>query len=137
MIEGINHITFAVSDLERSFTFYHRILGLKPVLKWKSGAYFLAGKTWLALHLDERVAGLCREDYSHIAFSCAKKEFDELKARILSSGTPEWAKNISEGESLYFCDPDGHQLEIHVGDLASRLRSIKASPLEQMEVFPE
>jgi catechol 2,3-dioxygenase-like lactoylglutathione lyase family enzyme len=44
LVTGINHITLAVSDLNRSFHFYANVVGLKPVAKWERGAYFLAGK---------------------------------------------------------------------------------------------
>ena len=37
----INHITLAVSDVERSFRFYRDLLGLTPVMKGKAGAYLL------------------------------------------------------------------------------------------------
>jgi hypothetical protein len=50
MIKGLNHITFAVKNLEKSFEFYKDILGLTPVAKWKNGAYFTAGGTWIALN---------------------------------------------------------------------------------------
>lgn len=38
MITGINHLTLAVRDLERSFDFYTRVMGLQPVVKWSQGA---------------------------------------------------------------------------------------------------
>ena len=37
MITGINHVTLAVSDLERSFSFYTAVIGLRPVAKWARG----------------------------------------------------------------------------------------------------
>ncbi len=43
--------------------------------------------------------------------------------------------NSSEGDSLYILDPDGHKLELHVGDLESRLASMKAEPFDDMKLF--
>lgn len=136
MIKSINHFTFAVSDLEKSFRFYLDLLGLKPVAKWKNGAYFLAGDTWLALNLDEKVTSSARNDYSHIAFTCRADEFVALKNRLLDYGCREWSVNQSEGDSFYFTDPDGHKLEIHVGDLNTRLKEMRDHPRADFEFFP-
>ncbi len=35
MILGLNHITLSVSDLEKSFNFYTKILGCQPIARWK------------------------------------------------------------------------------------------------------
>ena len=43
MIRGVNHITFSVRDLEVSFRFYTKVLGLRPVARWYKGAYLEAG----------------------------------------------------------------------------------------------
>lgn len=125
MIRSINHITLAVSDIEKSINFYRDILGLALVVKWKNGAYLNAGKTWFALNRDLAVLKSKRIDYSHIAFTCSCAEFRTLKAEILKFGTTEWSKNESEGDSFYFTDPDGHHLEIHVGNLESRLMDMR------------
>ncbi len=122
MISGINHITFAVSDLDRSLDFYCDVLGCEQVHSWESGAYLRAGTFWLCLSLDPSVTG--NSDYTHIAFDVPPEEFEKLSTRILKSGVQPWKENRSEGQSLYFCCPDGHRLEIHVGDLNSRLRAI-------------
>ncbi len=123
MISGINHITLAVSDLERSLVFYRDLLGCKQVHVWDSGAYLEAGNIWLCLSPDTSVQP--SKDYSHIAFDIETEKFESLSKKIIASGTNIWKENRSEGESLYFCDPDGQHLEIHVGDLASRLKAMK------------
>ena len=48
MINGVNHITFAVKDLKESIKFYKDLLGLKLVAHWDKGAYLLAGNMWIA-----------------------------------------------------------------------------------------
>lgn len=40
MITGINHITLAIKDLNKSFAFYANVLGFKPLVRWDKGAYF-------------------------------------------------------------------------------------------------
>ena len=135
MIENINHITLAVEDIERSFTFYRDVLGLRPIVKWKNGAYLNAGETWLALNHDSKVLKAVRNDYSHIAFTCSQTDFDTLKKKILDFGSVEWSENTSEGDSFYFTDPDGHRLEIHVGDMHSRLANMHKNPRDDIEYY--
>ena len=96
MIKGINHITLAVKDVEKSFEFYKDILGLKPVVKWKNGAYLTSADTWLALNQDSKVSEAKRPDYSHIAFSCNNSDFQALKSKLLDLGCVEWSENKSE-----------------------------------------
>lgn len=135
MATGINHLTFAVADLDRSFDFYVRVLGCDPVARWSTGAYLTAGGTWLALVVDDGVKAMQRPDYSHVAFSCHDQDFDRLVASLRREGCKTWSENRSEGDSFYFCDPDGHKLEIHVGDLRTRLAAMRREPWDQIEFF--
>ena len=135
MIRGINHITLAVKDVDLSFQFYTKILGMKPVAKWDKGAYLEAGGIWIALNLDSEVANAERTDYSHIAFTCNISDYPSLRARLLEYGCAEWSRNRSEGDSFYFLDPNGHKLEIHVGDLESRLKNMHENPRTQFEYY--
>ncbi len=119
MIRGINHITLATSDLDRSLAFYRDALGLSVDKTWDAGAYLSAGDMWLCLSPDP--ATTARADYTHIAFDVSADDFPNMSHRIKATGAQIWKSNRSEGASLYFCDPDGHRLELHVGTLASRL----------------
>jgi catechol 2,3-dioxygenase-like lactoylglutathione lyase family enzyme len=127
MLQGINHITIAVSDLARSIHFYQKQLGMTLNVKWPSGAYLSVGGQWICLSLDE----VCpSKDYSHIAFDIAKEDFQCFCDRLMTKNIELWKQNKSEGNSLYLLDPDGHKLEIHVGDLASRLLAMKVARKE-------
>jgi catechol 2,3-dioxygenase-like lactoylglutathione lyase family enzyme len=134
MITGINHVTLSVSDLDRSFQFYTHILGCKPVARWQRGAYLLAGDLWLCLSLDEQTRTSVLPEYSHIALNVAEQKFEQFASKIRDAATV-WQQNSSEGRSLYFLDPDGHKLEIHVGDLKTRIEAVKTQPYEGMEFF--
>ena len=125
MITGLNHLTLAVADVERSFEFYATLLGCRPEARWDRGAYLSAGGLWLCLSLDAvRPAG----DYTHVAFGVSPGTFDEAVARLVAAGVVSWKDNASEGASFYFLDPDGHKLELHDGDLASRLAAVDRVP---------
>ena len=114
MIAGMNHITLAVQDIDKSFMFYRDVVGLKPLVKWDKGAYFLVGDFWFCLNVDDkRQANLC---YTHYAFTVPREQFNKMSQIIIRSGAEIFKDNTSPGESLYFLDPDGHKLEIHVSN---------------------
>lgn len=125
MINGLSHITIAVSDIEKSLSFYTDVLGFDGRVIWESGAYLSNNQVWLCLSLDSPSPS---RDYSHIAWSVEQSDFATLSQKIVLSGAIEWKLNKSEGDSLYFLDPDGHKLEIHVGNLKQRLASLKEKP---------
>ncbi|MCW8092906.1 fosfomycin resistance glutathione transferase [Alteromonas sp. ASW11-130] len=125
MITGLNHITIAVSDVKRSVEFYTAVLGFNGHAMWEQGAYLSCDNVWLCLSRDLPEPA---RDYTHIAWSVSQVDFLKLSQKIISSRATLWKVNKSEGESLYFLDPDGHKLEIHVGDLKQRLASLKDKP---------
>ena len=134
MITSMNHLTLAVTPMERAFIFYKTIMGFTPLCKSDGSAYFLAGSpqdpgcVWVCLDLDrnhQRAPSPCS---THFSFSVSQENFDPMSARILASGAHLYRPNTSPGASLYFLNPDDHKLEIHVGDWASRLAFKKENP---------
>ena len=136
MVGGLNHLTLAVRDLAPSFAFYTKVVGFRPLARWCGGAYLLAGEsTWVCLSVDENTRPEPRIDYTHVAFTVDKNHLPAIRQRIMESGAQEWKPNRSEGESIYFLDPDGHKLEVHVGDWRSRLQACRDNPYQGMEFF--
>jgi catechol 2,3-dioxygenase-like lactoylglutathione lyase family enzyme len=119
-VSGLSHITLAVADLDRSIAFYRDLLGCRLRAFWPDGAYLEAGPFWLCLSQDEAARARPHPDYTHLAFSVAPGDFVALSAKVRTAASI-WKDNRSEGDSLYFLDPDGHKLELHVGSLQSRL----------------
>jgi glutathione S-transferase fosA5 len=136
MVGSLNHVTLSVAELERSFDFYSQVLGFRPLARWDRGAYLLAGEqTWVCLTVDHRTRAAPLTEYSHLAFSVTPAGFADTVARIGESGAAVWQDNSSEGDSHYFLDPDGHKLELHVGDWQSRLQACRQGPYDGMVFF--
>ena len=118
-VRGLNHLTIAVSDLDRSLAFYIDLLGLRLRARWEVGAYLDAGDLWLCLTVDPRTTAAV--DYTHFALDVASADFTALAIKARQARVREWQPNKSEGQSLCVLDPDGRRLELHVGTLQSRL----------------
>lgn len=126
-VSGLNHLTLAVTDLARSIAFYRDVLGCELRAQWAEGAYLEAGPLWLCLSLDALAASVVRADYTHYAFDVPEEGFEHLSTRVRQHAAL-WKDNESEGRSLYFLDPDGHRLELHIGSLAFRLAYYRENP---------
>lgn len=135
MLTGLNHLTLAVQDLSRSVNFYQQALGFKLRARWKGGAYLELGDLWLCLSLDESTPSEPAPHDTHYAFSVAQHDFSDAVARLQAQGVRSRKENRSEGDSFYFLDPDGHKLELHVGDLSSRLAQCRRQPYQDMTFF--
>ncbi len=120
-VRKINHVTFAVKDLETALYFYLNGLGLTLRKKWDRGAYLTTGTDWICLSVDYEARDIPHPDYTHVAFDVFADDFDDVKNQCLALGARQWKENTSEGQSFYFLDPDAHKLEIHVGTLDTRL----------------
>ena len=133
MLTGLNHLTLAVSDLPRSLAFYRDVLNLRVEATWDAGAYLSLPGLWL----DAQRGGEPSVDYTHYAFSLAEANFALFVQTLKAANVREWRDNRSEGASFYFLDPDGHKLEAHVGDLASRLAACRLKPYSGMRFYDE
>ena len=137
MLKGLNHLTISVSDLNKSLDFYNGILEMELKAKWDEGAYLESGNLWLCLSV-QTAQGLEKSavrNYTHYAFTIEETDFECFKEKVLKSRTKIWKENKSQGKSIYFLDPDGHQLEAHVGNLKNRLESCKENPYRGMEFY--
>ncbi|EPK5790108.1 fosfomycin resistance glutathione transferase [Pseudomonas aeruginosa] len=135
MLTGLNHLTLAVKDINPSIEFYSSRLGFKLHASWNAGAYLSLGELWLCLSVDESRGDGASQDYTHYAFTTDSTSFAKVVSELRNAGVREWKRNTSEGDSFYFLDPDGHQLELHVGSLASRLEQCRLKPYKNMLFF--
>ena len=92
MLNGLNHITIAVSDVSRSFDFYVNTLGFIPKARWSSGAYLCPGNLWLCLSADSVAS---QDDYTHYAFSIRTAWFSNQHAVMVVFILPVSSVNCS------------------------------------------
>jgi len=128
MSDGLSHITFVVSDLDRMQRIVEEVL--EGVCVYASGAdqfslaeerFFLVGDVWIALMQG---TPLPERGYNHVAFKIDETEFETRQARIAALGLelrPPRPRVPGEGRSIYFWGPDNHLFELHTGTLEARL----------------
>jgi fosfomycin resistance protein FosX len=128
MIEGLSHITFVVSDLDRMEMLLTTVLDARKV--YDSGQktfslskerFFDIGGLWIAIMEGEP---LLARTYNHIAFKISPDEYEDRLKRIMSLGLEvlEGRPRVEgEGHSIYFYDYDNHLIELHSGMLEQRL----------------
>ena len=126
-------ITLGVTDLERSYQFYHRGLGFPTTRKPDSGIiFFQTSGVCLALYPIDKLAEDVSPDHSSdrgdfpgitLAHNTKRKEeVDQILSQAEQCGgkIEKHAQDTSwGGYSGYFSDPDGYLWEVAYADLWS------------------
>ena len=114
----LNHTIVHSRDPRAAADWFAAVFGLpKP----KPFGPFLDVEVGNEVTLAFLSAGEMEIQIQHYAFLVSEPEFDEILARITQRGLPYWAdpgrqrpgiNRNDGGRGLYWCDPDGHVLEI-------------------------
>jgi catechol 2,3-dioxygenase-like lactoylglutathione lyase family enzyme len=124
-LEGIDHVALAVRDVERSAMWYVEVLGFERLHEgmWNGIPVFIGkGDTAVALFpADPNVKSTPsrRKDIRmlHLAFRASREDFLDAQEDLKRRGIRFEFSDHEISHSIYFRDPDGHQLEITTYDL--------------------
>jgi catechol 2,3-dioxygenase-like lactoylglutathione lyase family enzyme len=113
--EGLDHIAVAVADLDRSEGFYRDVLGLERVYpEWDPPRVLAANGSGMALFPaggGNEVVGA--PGILHFAFRAAGRDaFEDAQDALAARGIEFRFSDHGASHSIYFKDPDGHQLEL-------------------------
>ena len=124
-IDALDHVALSVRDVERSARWYTDVLGFKRQHEgmWDGVPIFVGnGAAAIALFPVRDKAGSKSHDHApvrtlHFAFRTDRENFlraqDELKKRAI----PFDFEDHEISHSIYFRDPDGHEIEITTYEL--------------------
>ncbi len=119
-IEGIDHVALSVSDIDRSVAWYGQVLGLERWHEeaWGSEPAFVGkGSTAIAFfgaRSEKSAAWIPLEtpSFLHLAFRADRKNFERAQKDFAERKIEYVFQDHGISHSIYFSDPDGHELEI-------------------------
>jgi catechol 2,3-dioxygenase-like lactoylglutathione lyase family enzyme len=128
-LEGIDHVAMGVRDIERSAKWYIEVLGFERLHEgmWSGVPTFIGKeKTGIALfpaNQEPKTSGHREIRILHLAFRADRKNFLAAQRELEKHGIKFEFQDHEIAHSIYFRDPDGHQLEITTYDVASAAKS--------------
>lgn len=114
-LRGLYEVAVRVKQLSRAEAFYKEILGLEEAIRDQE-------RNWLFLLIPERAGMIVLQEdrgewpRQHFAFSVDEDDLDGAATLLREKGVEvngpvghEWPP----ARSVYFSDPDGHELELY------------------------
>jgi catechol 2,3-dioxygenase-like lactoylglutathione lyase family enzyme len=124
-LEGIDHVAVGVRDVERSAKWYIEVLGFERLYEdaWGGVPTFVGkGNTGIALFPASPDAKSTTPTHReirmlHLAFRANRENFLAAQRELEERGIKFEFQDHEISQSIYFRDPDGHQLEITTYEL--------------------
>lgn len=125
-LNHIDHVALTVKDMSRSIQWYQEVLGLERRYQeaWGDGppVMLCVGMTCLALFPSQSDHPLPAPDRNtiamrHLAFQADRANFEQAQVVLQERGIPFVFEDHGLSHSIYFQDPDGHELEITTYDV--------------------
>ena len=115
-LEGIDHVAFAVPDVERTVAWYIEVLGFerRHAEAWGGVPAFI-GKGTTALALFPRTGTAAAKPdgpFLHLAFRAERSEFVRAEKQLRTRGIPFHFEDHGIAHSIYFRDLNDLPLEI-------------------------
>lgn len=112
IIEGVNHISFSVSSLEKSLEFYRDIFYFDTVEKKpeQGEAFLLIGD--IRLRLKETKGEYESPASSYVCFNIDMQDFDDALDELEDKGIAYEESDTEDGRRIFLADPDGNRLAI-------------------------
>jgi catechol 2,3-dioxygenase-like lactoylglutathione lyase family enzyme len=142
--KGVDHVSFSVTDLDRSERFYVDVLGLMPLMDFGYARLFLDRPSGFMLSVVQHEAGAggrfteLTTGLDHLGFTAdTREELEDWERRFDEHGveyTP--IRDMEFGYHLNFRDPDGIALEFTApyAVLTSWLEELRENELPQEEI---
>ena len=124
-LEGIDHIAMSVADVPRAAQWYMDVLGFERRHEgaWNDIPIFVGkGTTAIALFPirpdSASSTGPVGPQFLHLAFRADAAGFQAAQQELKCRGIVFDFQDHEISHSIYFRDPDGHELEITTYDLS-------------------
>src|SRR6266481_5105707 len=122
-LEGIDHVAMGVRDIERSAKWYIDVLGFERLHEgmWNGVPTFIGQeRTGIALFpASHKAKSSAHREIRmlHLAFRADRENFLAAQRDLEKRGIKFEFEDHEIAQSIYFRDPDGHQLEITTYEL--------------------
>lgn len=126
--EGVDHVALSVRDVERSVQWYMEVLGFEKRYDgmWDGVPVFIGkGKTALAIfpvreNESETASRPAPIRLLHLALRTDRVNFLKAQSELKERGIKFTFQDHEISHSIYFRDPDSHELEITTYELEGR-----------------
>lgn len=113
----LGFVSLTVSDLDRSLTFYHDLVGLALLRRTEGMAVIGAGDAALMVLVEDPGAAPWTSGYTGLHHSAivlpTRADLGRLYRRLLDHGYEPIGEEHRASEAIYFDDPDNHRIEVY------------------------